>query len=359
MRLDPHFQLIEGETVTSGADIAPRSASIIDVRQSAVRDLIAGLAAEGDLYILRDASAPAPSVDTDAGQISLQTFGTTGIPKWVGHAREALSARIAPGTPGDTARWLLTFNPGSFAGVQVILSAMAGPHVLIAPALDASVADMADLAVRTNVTHISGTPTFWRAFVMALGSRPLSLKSLTLGGEASDQTLLDILRMRFPDAALRHIYATTEAGTVFSVRDGKAGFPRDWLSGDLTLTDRGTLAVRGRDTGDVIEVTDGRVLFKGRIDAMVNIGGVKVYPEMVEAHLLALPIVQEVRVSARPNPVTGHVLVADIVLKPDSDLAEAQIKAHLQTLPRAQRPVSLRFVTDIDVGATGKKSRVS
>ncbi len=254
---------------------------------------------------------------------------------------------------------------------------MIGGHALIAPKYGADVAEMARIAVRTSVTHISGTPTFWRAFLMALGDAHLDLKGVTLGGEAVDQPLLDSLHARFPDASLRHIYATTEAGTLFSVSDGRAGFPRNWLYQPLnglklTLSDHDTLRVENImasdlardevwDTGDVVELSGDRVLFKGRADAMVNIGGVKVYPESVEAHLLGLSFIQDANVSSRPNPITGHILTADILLKPfpgDSgrDYA-AEIRTHLAALPRASRPASLRFVDALDIGATGKKLR--
>ncbi|MEI9903087.1 MAG: hypothetical protein WDN06_03185 [Asticcacaulis sp.] len=115
--------------------------------------------------------------------------------------------------------------------------------------------------------------------------------------------------------------------------------------------------VKGRDTGDVVELDGERVLFRGRIDAMVNIGGVKVFPETVEAHLLQLPCVQEARVTPRPNPITGHILTADIVLKPFSSDYEGLIRAHLAALPRSHRPASIRYVEAIATGATGKKLR--
>jgi acyl-CoA synthetase (AMP-forming)/AMP-acid ligase II len=349
--LNTDFTLIEGGQMLSVEGV--NAVSLVDVAKDGVRGVIAALLGTGDVFIVRDASVPVPQVAED--KVWLQTSGTTGVPKWVGHSRDSLMARIKVG--GDKARWLLTFHPGSFAGLQVILTAMAGGHVLIAPDHGASIAGMADLAVAERATYISGTPTFWRAFLMTLGDRSLTLKSVTLGGEAADQTLLDALKARFPQVTLRHIYATTEAGTVFSVQDGLAGFPRDWLNNDLSITGEDTLKVKGLDTGDIVEVTEDRVLFKGRRDAMVNVGGVKVYPETVETYLLQLPFIQDVRVSPRPNPITGHVVVADIVLKANSDFDEAQIKAHLQSLPRAQRPVSLRYVEALDIGATGKKSR--
>jgi acyl-coenzyme A synthetase/AMP-(fatty) acid ligase len=347
--LDPRFTLIEGGRTLALGDIPARGGTV-DVAGAGAAGVIGALKG-GDGWIARDLSVSAG----DGPGIHLQTSGTTGAPKWAAHTVDGLAATIQAGK--DPARWLLTYNPGSFAGVQVILSAVLSGHTLVAPPYGASVAEMADLAVAHQVTHISGTPTFWRAFLMALGERPLELKAVTLGGEAVDQTLLDALKARFPGAILRHIYATTELGRIFSVGDGRAGFPAELLKGRLGLSERGTLTVGGVDTGDVVEVVDDRVLFRGRADSMVNVGGVKVYPETVEAHILASPWVQEARVTSKPNPITGSILVADIVLKPLPGDHEQEIRAHMTALPRAQRPASLRFVEAIETGATGKKAR--
>ncbi len=374
--MHPRFELIGRQTLTADA-LKPR-AGVIDVAAEGSPGVVGGLlAAEaGDsAVLLRDPASAAPT-DIAPGSVWLQTSGTTGTPKWSGHAMADLKARIKPGQ-GERARWLLTFHPAAFAGVQVILSAMMGGHALVAPRPHATVTDMARAAVETAVTHISGTPTFWRAFLMALGDRPLPLRGVTLGGEAADQALLDALKARFPKAALRHIYATTEAGTVFSVNDGRAGFPRNWLYEPLnglklTLSEHDTLRVENPrasaqaragvwDTGDVIELAGDRVLFRGRADSMINVGGVKVFPEAVEAHILASPRVQEARVTAKASPITGAILVADIVLKPlpgdDAGKVQDEIRAHIAALPRAQRPASLRFVEAIATGATGKKAR--
>ena len=355
VQLNPDFTLIENGMTLSAAGLPTETAQIIEVAKAGVRGLIPALLSEKEIFIVRDEGVALPS--GEAGEVWLQTSGTTGTPKWVTASRSRLMDRIKSGK--HTARWLLTFNPGSFAGIQVILSAISGGHTLVVPAYGAGITEMADLAVAENVTHISATPTFWRAFLMALGERSLPLKGVTLGGEAADQTLLDTLKERFPFASLRHIYATTEAGTVFSVNDGRAGFPHDWLTGGIAVTNQNILTVKGLETGDVVEIVGDRVLFRGRADAMINVGGIKVYPETVESYLLQLPFIREVRISARPNPITGHVLVADIVLKENFDRAEADIKAHLQALPRAHRPVRVHFVDCIDVAATGKKSRLS
>ncbi len=377
--LNPGFVLIEDGKSFSIQDFRGR-AGVIDVGQTGVKGVIEGLLAAqaGEaVWLLRDNSSSPEMMPALPESVHLQTSGTTGKPKWVTHDLSRLASKISSGKEGsERARWLLSFNPGSFAGVQVILSAMIGGHDLVAPTYGASVGEMADLAVMTQVRNISATPTFWRAFLMALGDRPLMLKSVTLGGEAADQPILDALRARFPEAHIRHIYATTEAGTVFSVSDGRAGFPRAWLSKplnklQLSISETGNLQVANPqasdlakaqtwDTGDVVELTEDRVLFKGRADSMVNVGGVKVYPESVESLLLELSFIQDVRILAKPNPITGHILTADILLKPFSgqvDELTNLIRAHLASLPRAFRPASLRFVEALDIGMTGKKLR--
>lgn len=58
-----------------------------------------------------------------------------------------------------------------------------------------------------------------------------------------DDTVLGALRARFPTARITHIYASTEAGTGFAVRDGEAGFPAAWLE-EHAHVDGARLSVR-------------------------------------------------------------------------------------------------------------------
>ena len=92
---------------------------------------------------------------------------------------------------------------------------------------------------------------------------------ITLGGEAVDQDLLDRLHAAFPHARLTHIYASTEMGVCFSVRDGKAGFPADYLSDrslpcQLRIASDGELEIRSKRAmvGYFIEPDDARVLIR-------------------------------------------------------------------------------------------------
>lgn len=304
------------------------------------------------------------------GNLWMQTSGTSGRPKWVAHPIERLTEAISAGK--QRATWLLSYEPASFAGVQVILAALTGDHRLICPDRDASALDLVKLAEHHRASHLSGTPTFWRSFLRASEGVDLPLKHVTLGGELADQITLDELARRFPRARIRHIYASTEMGVIFNVQDGKAGFPRQWLDNALpngirlVISPEGTLLVSrqcaaGRvwDSRDVVEVKGDRVCFKGRADTMINVGGHKIYPEEVEAHLLTLTIISDVRISAQASPITGQILTADIVADQRLDPAyvRAQIQAHLQALPRHARPAVLRLKDRLPVGETGKKAR--
>ena len=49
-------------------------------------------------------------------------------------------------------------------------------------------------------------------------------------------------------------------------------------------------------------------------DGVINVGGLKVYPEEVEAVINRHPLVRMSLVRTRKNPITGALVVADVVL---------------------------------------------
>ena len=317
--------------------------------------------------------------------VSLMTSGTTGRPKLVRHNLESLLGRI-PRSAGSATncgqRWLLSYQPTTFAGLQVILTALCTGAAVVQTS-NRSPSELFAVAEQFATTHISGTPTFWRSFLLAAPPGSLPLKQITLGGEAVDQPTLDRLAQRFPEARITHIYASTEAGALFSVHDGRAGFPRAWLHGKdagvglriragvlevesprrmlgyegestPTLTDDGWLI-----TGDLVRVDGDRVHFQGRSDDILNIGGAKVYPQEVEEFLLSCPGVTEVRVRSISNPMSGQLLAADVVLAPgyEPDVHRVELMRLCQsTLPSHKAPRRIRVVPEIPMRDSGKKA---
>ena len=119
------------------------------------------------------------------------------------------------------------------------------------------------------------------------------------------------------------------------------------------------------DTGDVLELRDGRYYFVGRRDGTINVGGLKVHPEEVEAVLNRHPEVSISLVRTKKSPITGALVVADVVLRtpqqPDSGDANALQSDILQfcrgELARHKVPVAINFVPALAVAESGKLVR--
>jgi acyl-CoA synthetase (AMP-forming)/AMP-acid ligase II len=288
-------------------------------------------------------------------------------------------AAMSPGSRG--AKWLMTYQPTGFAGVQVQLTAVAGRGLIVAPE-SRTPAGFLEAAKANGVNQISATPTFWRAFLMVVRPGELALRQITLGGEAADQSTLDRIRKAFPEARVTHIYASTEAGVVFSVHDGLEGFPAEWLDTEnrgvgLRVRD-GLLQIRTPNamkgyvsntaqplledgwlaTADRVEIRGNRAYILGRDDSTINVAGSKVYPLMVEKFLLSQPGVLEAHVYGVTNPISGQLVGADLVLDPAVDAAatrSAVLAACREHLAQYQVPRVVKVVDAIAVRESGKK----
>ena len=320
-------------------------------------------------------SAPADLAEPDVQPLLIRTTGTTGTPKTARHDWSVLARTTARTQPRPDQRWLMAYGPHQFAGIQVMQHVLAAQATLVAP-FPRQPRDGLRAVLEHDVTCVSATPTYWRFLLAEARSTGVDLPALeqvTLGGEASPGELLDELRKVFPAARISHVYASTEFGSVASVRDGRPGFPVEQLhseqnpDGTLSVRD-GELWVRARagmigyaqqddvttddwrPTGDLVEVVDGRVLFRGRSSEVINVGGVKVHPLPVEERISALETVALARVHGRPNALTGAVVAVDVVAAGDSDLAtiREQIKEAVADLPPAWRPRSVKLVDAVE-----------
>ncbi|MBV8974064.1 MAG: hypothetical protein JOY74_03000 [Sinobacteraceae bacterium] len=211
-----------------------------------------------------------------------------------------------------------------------------------------------------------------------------------LSGEIADQAILDSLKAAYPAATVAHAFASTEAGVAFEVRDGEAGFPAALLesAGPVELrieeeslqirsagTARGYLGqgvepLRGADgfvdTGDRVAERGGRYYFMGRRGGIINVGGLKVHPEEVEAVINAHPWVRMSLVRARRNPITGSVVTAEVVVHeaggrgaPPSEqaLTRELMDRCRRALAPHKVPAMIRIVPALEVSASGKLVR--
>lgn len=316
--------------------------------------------------------------------IVLATSGTSGIPKLVKYPIHKLTVTCKT----DIARgagfvWGLCYDLNRFAGIQVYLQAMCSGSSIVISEHGQSMQEIITCFVVNYVNALSATPSFWRKVLMLPGSQSLKVKRITLGGEISDQSVIDGLRNHFPESKVVHIYASTEAGVGFVVQDCKEGFPAAYLnnpefsanlkiinnilwikssnslekllSGNIEIDSDGYI-----NSGDIVDVQNDRVFFKGRDSGSLNVGGNKVMPEEVEQVLNLIDEVELSKVYGKKNPMLGTLVTADIVLSERGGFLEKKelkkiIVDFCKTrLPAYKIPVTYKTVENIEINETGK-----
>jgi acyl-CoA synthetase (AMP-forming)/AMP-acid ligase II len=370
------------------ADTAQADAIVVDAAPAATP---AAATSAMSSYALSARPIPGP-VKRRAGVATewiLLTSGTTAQPKLVLHTLRSLGGAL-PSRPAAGLRsiWSTFYDIRRYGGLQIYLRAVLSGSPLVLSSAGEPTFEFLTRAAAAGVTHISGTPSHWRRALMSGEAAMLKPRYVRLSGEVADQTVLDNLRAVYPNALIAHAFASTEAGVAFDVNDGLAGFPRELLDGageiELKVVDH-TLRIRsGRiaarylgtgpgtltgedgyvDTGDLVELVEGRYYFRGRTGGIINVGGLKVYPEEVESVLNADPRVRMSLVRGRRNPITGAVVVADVVLEnPDSTADSSQavgaelLLACRRVLAAHKVPAVLHFVPALEFTAAGKLVR--
>jgi acyl-coenzyme A synthetase/AMP-(fatty) acid ligase len=321
------------------------------------------------------------------------TSGTSGEPKMVLHSLASLTGAIERSAePAAPVVWGTFYDIRRFGGLQIFLRSVLGGGSLVLSGSGETMGSYLDRAGSLGVTHISGTPSQWRNALAYSSSGAISPRYIRLSGEIADRAILEGLRARYPQAELVHAYASTEAGVGFEVDDGREGFPSHMIcssSGDVDIKVLdGSLRIRSSrtassyvgvgaaalkdadgfvDTGDLVERRGDRYYFVGRRDGTINVGGLKVHPEEVEAVINRHPDVRASLVRSRRNLITGAIVVADVVLRTRTDGAEAigrggEVEREILTacrraLANYKVPAAIRFVAALDVTATGKSAR--
>jgi long-chain acyl-CoA synthetase len=112
-------------------------------------------------------------------------------------------------------------------------------------------------------------------------------------------------------------------------------------------------------TGDLAE-TDaaGRVYLRGRKKSVMNVSGMKVFPEEVETLIERHPAVKRCRVAGFPHAVLGTVPVAEVILRDGAVLTARELIGWCrQSLSIYKVPVRVKFVDELPLTASGKIRR--
>ena len=320
----------------------------------------------------------------------LLTSGTTGVPKMLVHSFASLSAPV-PDAEDTGVVWGTFYDIRRYGGLQILFRALLGHGSFVMSGAGESTGAYLQRLGAHGATHVSGTPSHWRRVLMSPDAQAIRPRYVRLSGELADQGILNALRTAYPDAMVSHAFASTEAGVGFEVDDGLEGFPASLLDGDGGVQVRirdGSLRLRSArnavrilgdesasltdaagfvDTADMVERRGDRYYFLGRRSGVINVGGLKIHPEEVEAAINRHPAVSMSMVRSRKSSITGALVSADVVLKesPESSWPAGSIvnvqREILQicrdNLAPHKIPRTIRFVPSLEIAGAGKLAR--
>ena len=280
------------------------------------------------------------------------------------HSLAGLTAAIKPrDKAADPIVWATFYDIRRYGGLQIFLRAVLGGASLVLTDKSEPIAQFLARLRAHGATHITGTPSHWRRVLWSPLADHRSRHDMC-GCRArspirrSSTTCTPPIRR----PSIGHAYASTEAGVGFEVDDRLEGFPASYLDGPrngvemkieggslrlrspgiaLRYLGNGRGAVADEDgfvnTGDMIAMRDGRCYFAGRTGGIINVGGLKVHPEEVETVINRHPDVRMSLVRPKKNPITGAVVIADVVLAAADDRTDerkAEVKREIIALCR-------------------------
>ncbi|MEU3273791.1 o-succinylbenzoate--CoA ligase [Saccharomonospora sp. NPDC006951] len=338
----------------------------LDQRNPAAGDVLAAMATEQPVE-------PGTAV-------IMPTSGSTGGPKGVLLSASALlaSARATHDRLGGEGRWLLATPANYIGGLQVLVRAhQAGTTPVV---LDMSAGFEPDAFAAAARSLFAGHGPYYTALVPTQLSRLLDAGStelagfsaVVLGGAALDERL----RTRAGEAGVRIVPAygmsETASGCVYD------GYPLDGVRIRLGDGDRieiaGPVLTHGYRlrpdltaaafssgwfvTSDLGALdAEGRLSVLGRVDDVINTGGVKVPAGAVERVLARQPGVRSACVVGLPDPEWGQLVGAAVVPEGDAPRAADLLAAVRAELGAAHVPKLLRFVASLPLIGPGKIDR--
>ncbi|WP_018119263.1 o-succinylbenzoate--CoA ligase [Corynebacterium mastitidis] len=324
--------------------------------------------------LLRTTQRAGQPIDPEVALV-VGTSGSTGTPKGaeLSAANLLSSAEATHEALGGAGTWLLAMPGHYIAGLQVLVrSLVAGtePRCLdlrggfSIPAFASAARDLGGARAYTALTpaqllkamsSLEGIEAL-RAFAAVLvGGAPLRAHDLraaqelgirvvrtygaseTSGGCVYDGHPLPGARVRLGEQDRIHLGGPMIARGYRNAPEHEAFAEPGWFA----TSDAGALG------------KDGELCVRGRLDAVIDSGGLKIHPEVLEHHLREVPGVAEVCVVGLPDARLGQAIAAAYTGEAEpGDLIEA-----LDFLPRWQLPRHLRRVDALPRTGSGKVHR--
>jgi len=298
----------------------------------------------------------------EKAHISVQTSGSTGTPKRIKNSKTSM-IRSAEKTAqylglSEGQRALNVLPAGYIAGRMMIYRALVSDLDLtcIEPKLDLSESIIAltsqfDFSAMTplqlETTLSQSRLAISNVNLLIIGGAPISpglqrkimqldTKCYATYGMTETITHIAMKSLNHPSADEHY---TALSGVRFEIEDGCLVIDADHL--DETR-------VKTTDVVDLID--DHSFIWKGRADHVINRGGVKLHPELIESQL-ASALSMRFFVGKRSNPQVGE---EPVLVTEGSESDQESILAIIDRLPKLWRPAEVFFVGQLKQTGSGK-----
>ena len=103
---------------------------------------------------------------------------------------------------------------------------------------------------------------------------------------------------------------------------------------------------------------DGLIKVEGRSKSVINISGIKIFPEEVEAVLEMIPGIKLARISSSPHPLLGQIIEGELVLHEGKSINIDEVIAYCKKrLSNFKAPQRLTIVDSLPMTGSGKLQR--
>ena len=306
--------------------------------------------------------------------------------KPVTHRWESLTRPVRRNAEGVEERWLLTYRPNLYAGLQVLMHCLLNRATLVLPS-------PRRLGPRRGAALVRGRghPCLGNPFRTVPGSSPWPDRRRSWSRTSARSRSAG--RSPTKGCSTRFRGSSPPPGSSTSTPPARwaAASRSRMVAKGFPLIARGRKSRRGRTqdrrgrtlcslgqrdvnrgerfgaaealparwaTGDLVERVDDRVRFVGRRTEVINVGGNKVHPLAVEQVVRAVPCVADVRVYARKSSLAGFLIACEIVVEPgtEPESVRRDVQRHCaEQLASHQRPRFLEVVPAIHLSGAGKK----
>jgi O-succinylbenzoic acid--CoA ligase len=362
---------------------------------SVLGDLQSALDGSGPAVAPHAVSAPRGQLPDDVGDLPpdvaliVGTSGSTGRPKLAMLTGAALrtSAGATHQRLGGQGQWLLALPAHHIAGIQVLVRSLVADTVPICMNLGAGFTPAAFARATADISsnaraYTAIVPTqLVRLLASAEGCQALTrFTAVLLGGSPAPASLITRAKSFGVRVVTTYGMSETAGGCVY---DGQA-----LQVSSVRLEDDGRIRLGGATlalgylgepelsaqtfsqdadgthwfrTDDVGHLEGGCLVVDARIDDLINTGGLKVVPTVVEAALIGLDTIAEAIVVGSADPEWGQVVSAAVVVAQGSSPPSlSQVRDQLRGVVADHGlPRRLMTVAELPVRGPGKPDRAA